>query len=93
MYGTDVNISPKDKITVMGFMEEEIVNLAKQKGYEGIFTVNTNPLTQHIGTNVFGYETLDTIQINQYVDKFGKKPFQSASNNYVVIAMFKNLEE
>jgi hypothetical protein len=86
-----MDLESKDKIATMGFMEEETINLARRKGFQGIFTVNTNPLTQQFGKSVFGYDTLATVQINQYTDTSGKKPFKAALDHYVALAMYKDL--
>jgi hypothetical protein len=44
-------------------MEEEVIDLGQHKHFEGIFTVNTNTVTQIIGAQL-GYEIVDTIQVN-----------------------------
>lgn len=92
MYGTLLNLKSKDKIAIMGFIEENSISLAKSRGFTGMFTTNTNPLTQQLGKNVFGYKTLATLQLNQYVDKSGRKPFQKALDHYVAVAMYKDLQ-
>lgn len=44
-------------------MEEEVIEIGQQNHYEGIFTVNTNKVTQIIG-NQLDYEIVSTIQVN-----------------------------
>ena len=44
-------------------MEEEVIKIGQQKHYEGIFTVNTNKVTQIIGDQL-DYEIVSTIQVN-----------------------------
>jgi len=44
-------------------MEEEVIKIGQQKYYEGIFTVNTNKVTQIIG-NQLDYEIVSIIQVN-----------------------------
>ena len=92
MYGTLLNLESKDKIAIMGFMEQKSISLARSKGFTGMFTTNTNPLTQQLGKNIFGYETLATLQLNQYVDKNGRKPFEKALDHYVAVVMYKDLQ-
>lgn len=51
MMGTSADLNAQDNITVMYFMEDEVLKVAKRFNYAGIFTTNTNPLTQ-VGLNV-----------------------------------------
>lgn len=44
--GTDTTLDPATNVEVITFMEQEVLRLGKFKGFEGIFTTNTNPLTQ-----------------------------------------------
>lgn len=44
--GTDTALDPATNVEVITFMEQEVLRLGKFKGFEGIFTTNTNPLTQ-----------------------------------------------
>lgn len=46
MMGTKSFLCPKENVAVMHFMEEQVLRLAKQRAFEGIFTTNTSPLTQ-----------------------------------------------
>lgn len=43
---THCSLSTKENVAVMKFLEDEVMNLAKSRGFEGIFTTNTSPLTQ-----------------------------------------------
>jgi hypothetical protein len=44
--GTEPSLSYQQNIEVMQFMEAEVLKMAQRKGFAGIFTTNTNPLTQ-----------------------------------------------
>jgi len=46
MMGTGAFLNSQENITVMQFMENEVLHLAKRRNFAGIFTTNTNPLTQ-----------------------------------------------
>jgi hypothetical protein len=46
MMGTHSTLSPKENVAVMQFMEDEVLRLATERHFEGIFTTNTSPLTQ-----------------------------------------------
>jgi hypothetical protein len=46
MMATDPSLSYQQNVEVMHFMEAEVLNMAQSKGFAGIFTTNTNPLTQ-----------------------------------------------
>lgn len=93
MLGTAENLEAKDNIGIIAYMENEIIKLASAKGFKGIFTTNTNALTQQFGETVNGYETLQEIVANQYVDQSGKKPFATAPALYKAIIMYKPLEK
>jgi hypothetical protein len=46
MMATDPALSNQENVEVMQFMEAEVLKMAQRKGFAGIFTTNTNPLTQ-----------------------------------------------
>lgn len=92
MMGTSQNLNARENISVVAFMENESIKLAKKKGFKGIVTVNTNPLTQQFGKSVFGYETISEIQVNTYVDGSGQRPFEEAPDTQKVLLMYKALK-
>lgn len=92
MMGTSEDLSPRDNIGVMAFMESEIIKVAQERGYTGFFTTNSNPLTMQIGQSVFGYETLKEVFIKKYEDKNGHYPFGQAPQTQKVIVMYKSLK-
>ena len=63
-------------------MEMENIRVAKNRGFEGIFTTNANRLTQHI-SRLLDYEILTSIQVNQYEDDNGDRPFAEADDDLV----------
>lgn len=89
MMGTNSDLNPAENVLVMRQMEEYCLQLAKQKEYAGIFTTNTSPLTQQLGTDVYGYETMQIYQVNKYEAPDGTKPFGKAPDNQVVICSLK----
>lgn len=46
MMGTDKSLDTATNVEIITYMEQQILQLGKTKGFEGIFTTNTNPLTQ-----------------------------------------------
>lgn len=44
--GTDITLNAATNVQVITFMEQEVVQLGKARGFDGVFTTNTNPLTQ-----------------------------------------------
>ena len=70
------------------FMEVENIRFGKSKGFEGIFTTNANRLTQHI-SRILDYQILSTIQINQYEDVNGARPFAEAPDDLVTEVALK----
>jgi len=59
MMATDPSLNYQQNVEVMDFMEAEVLRLAQSKGFAGIFTTNTSPLTQvcvlHPVTNISCY--------------------------------------
>ena len=70
------------------FMEMENIRVGKLRGYEGIFTTNANRLTQHI-SRILGYQILSIIQVNQYEDANGSRPFAEAPDDLVTEVALK----
>jgi len=56
MMATNPSLNYQQNVEVMDFMEDEVLRLAQSKGFAGIFTTNTSPLTQvcvvHPATNI-----------------------------------------
>lgn len=46
MMGTHSSLSAQENVSVMHYMEEQVIEIAKNNNYAGILTTNTNPLTQ-----------------------------------------------
>lgn len=46
MMATHSSLTAKENVAVMQFMETEVLKLAERKGFFGIFTTNTSPITQ-----------------------------------------------
>ncbi|KAJ8918616.1 hypothetical protein NQ315_013122, partial [Exocentrus adspersus] len=89
MMATHSSLSPKENVAVMQFMEDEVLNLATSRGFAGIFTTNTSPLTQQLGTDVYRYQTLVDYRINQFVASDNTKPFGLASDDERALVQWK----
>lgn len=89
MMSTCSDLNFAENVLVMRQMEEYCLQLAQQKGYVGIFTTNTSPLTQQLGIDVYDYETLLLYQVNRYETPDGNKPFGKAPDNQVAICSLK----
>lgn len=91
MMGTSSELNAQENIAVMHFMENEVLKLAKRRKFAGILTTNTNPLTQQLGTNVYGYKTLLDYQVNEYIYSDGSKPFEKAPDTQRAIVQWKSV--
>ncbi|XP_077302857.1 nonribosomal peptide synthetase ebony [Arctopsyche grandis] len=89
MMATHQELTAQENIAVIQFMEEELVQIAKKKGYIGIFTTNTSPLTQQLGSDILGYETLLDYQVNQFVSSTGRTPFAKAPDSQRALVCLK----
>lgn len=93
MMATSPRLNGQQNIAVMHFMENEVLKLASRKQFAGILTTNTSPLTQQLGSNVYGYKTMLEYPINQYVYHDGSKPFGKAPDNKIVIVHWKDIRK
>lgn len=93
MMATSSDLNAKENIAVMHFMENEVLKLAKRKSFAGILTTNTSPLTQQLGSSVYGYKTMLEYPINQYVYHDGTRPFGKAPDNKTVIVHWKDIRD
>lgn len=91
MMATSAELDAKANIAVMHFMENEVLKLARRKSFAGILTTNTSPLTQQLGSNVYGYKSMLEYPINQYVYHDGTKPFGKAPDSKTVIVHWKDI--
>lgn len=89
MMGTSKDLSAQENVAVISLMEHENINLAKRRRFEMVFTTNTSPLTQQLGTSVYGYKTLTSYQVNQFVASNGARPFSEAPDDMLAICQFK----
>lgn len=89
MMTTSSDLNAAENVIAMREMEEFCLELAKKNEYAGIFTTNTSPLTQQLGIDVFGYETMLTYQVNKYVAPDGTKPFGEAPDSQLAICSLK----
>ncbi|EFA09829.1 beta-alanyl-bioamine nonribosomal peptide synthetase ebony isoform X2 [Tribolium castaneum] len=92
MMGTHSSLSPKENVAVMQFMEDEVLKLATERHFEGIFTTNTSPLTQQLGTDVYHYQTLLDYQVNRYVASDNTRPFGMAPDSQRAIVQWKPIK-
>lgn len=91
MMATSADLNATENIACMHFMEKEVLSLAKRKQFAGILTTNTSPLTQQLGSDVYGYKSMMEYPINQYVYHDGTKPFGKAPDSKTVIVHWKNI--
>ncbi|KAJ8986012.1 hypothetical protein NQ317_013896 [Molorchus minor] len=89
MMATHSSLSPKENVAAMQFMEDEVLNLARSRQFAGLFTTNTSPLTQQLGTDVHGYQTMLDYQVNKYVASDNTKPFGLAPDEQRALVQWK----
>lgn len=81
MMGTNSTLTPKENVAVIQFMEEEVIRVARSNEFVGIFTTNTSPLTQQLGSDIYAYKTYLDYQVNEYVASDNTKPFGMAPDS------------
>uniref|UniRef100_A0A1B6MA14 Carrier domain-containing protein n=1 Tax=Graphocephala atropunctata TaxID=36148 RepID=A0A1B6MA14_9HEMI len=91
MMGTERTLSAGENVAAMQAMEEEVLAIARTRGYAGIFTTNTSPLTKQLGTDVFDYKVMCEYQANKYMAPDGSKPFYRAPDSLRVACSWKEI--
>ncbi|ALC47897.1 e [Drosophila busckii] len=90
MMGTAEDLNPRENIACMHFMEHEVLRVAREKQFAGIFTTNTSPLTQQLA-DVYHYKTLLNYQVNEFVSADGSRPFGDAPDEQRAIVHWKEV--
>ncbi|XP_017775260.1 PREDICTED: LOW QUALITY PROTEIN: dimodular nonribosomal peptide synthase-like, partial [Nicrophorus vespilloides] len=91
MMATSSSLSSKENVAVMKYMEDQVLIVAKNKNFKGILTTNTSPLTQQMGSSVYGYKEMYDCQVNTYVASDNSKPFGLASDTQRAIVHWKEI--
>lgn len=86
--GTHDCLSAQENVIAVTVIENEVIRIAKERNLAGIFSSNTNPLTQQLATHVFGYKTLVDFQINQF-EFDGRRPFSTLPDSANALYQFK----
>lgn len=93
MMGTHNQLNAAQNVIMMKLMEDECLRVAKRKGFAGIFTTNTSPLTQQLGSDIYNYEILLDYQVNKYVAPDGTKPFGKAPDDQRALCSWKPIRD
>ncbi|XP_073963377.1 nonribosomal peptide synthetase ebony [Choristoneura fumiferana] len=92
MMATAERLSARDNVAAIRGLEQATMRVARDKRFLGVFTTNTSPLTQQLGSDVLGFQTLLDYQINQYVDSNGDRIFGDAPDSMRAIVCWKTVE-
>ncbi|XP_046687750.1 LOW QUALITY PROTEIN: N-(5-amino-5-carboxypentanoyl)-L-cysteinyl-D-valine synthase-like [Homalodisca vitripennis] len=91
MMGTEQTLSAAENVAAVQAMEEEVLAIGRTRGFHGIFTTNTSPLTKQLSADVFNYIVMSEYQVNKYVAPDGSKPFSRASDSLRVACCWKEI--
>jgi len=83
MMATAESSTPAENVVLIQLMEQETIKVAKARGFNGVFTTNTNELTRQMCDDVLNYQTLYECQVNKYVAPDGTRPFAKAPDSQV----------
>lgn len=92
MMATNAELSPRDNVAAIRALEHATMRIARDRRFKGVFTTNTSPLTQQLGTDVLGFQTLLDYQINQYVDSNGDRTFGKAPDDMRAVVCWKPVD-
>lgn len=93
MLGTHEKLTPQENIEITEVMEREIEGIAKSRGFIGIFTTNTSPLTQvclrrsACITKILVYNTFCLVSSIAFLLKKINETFFSKSNNKCICSL------
>lgn len=93
MSATAQKLSPQENVDVMTFIEVENIKQAKANGFKYAMASNTNALTQQLAVDVFGYKVYKDLQVNQYVDVNGNRPYRNAPDTNRLVLSYKKLDD
>ncbi|XP_068625419.1 beta-alanyl-bioamine nonribosomal peptide synthetase ebony [Battus philenor] len=92
MMATAASLSPQDNVAAIRALEHATMRIARDRRFQGVFTTNTSPLTQQLGRDVLGFQTLLDYQINEYIDPNGERIFGKAPDDMRAIVCWKPTE-
>ncbi|KAG7295014.1 hypothetical protein JYU34_022570 [Plutella xylostella] len=92
MMATASNLNARDNVAAIRALEHATMRIARDRRFTGVFTTNTSPLTQQLGSDVLGFQTLLDYQINQYVDANGERVFGKAPDDMRAVVCWKPVE-
>ncbi|XP_013185041.1 beta-alanyl-bioamine nonribosomal peptide synthetase ebony [Amyelois transitella] len=92
MMATAAEMSTRDNVAAIKALEHATMRIARERRFKGVFTTNTSPLTQQLGTDVLGFQTLLDYQLNHYVDGNGDRIFGEAGDEMRAIVCWKPVE-
>ncbi|XP_063389390.1 beta-alanyl-bioamine nonribosomal peptide synthetase ebony [Cydia fagiglandana] len=92
MMATAEHLNARENVAAIRALEHATMRVAREKRFLGVFTTNTSPLTQQLGTDVLGFQTLLDYQINQYADEHGARIFGDAPDDMRAIVCWKTVE-
>lgn len=87
---TNPILAPQQNVAIMIYMEQAVIDKAKENHYAYIITNNQLLLTQSLAED-FGYRVLKEFLVNEYVHFDGKKPFAEAPNAIRALVSLKTL--
>ncbi|CAH2984901.1 unnamed protein product [Chilo suppressalis] len=92
MMATASSLSARENVSAIRALEHATMRAARERRFQGVFTTNTSPLTQQLGTDVLGFQTLLDYQINQYVDANGDRIFGKAPDDMRAVVCWKPVD-
>lgn len=87
---TNPILSPQQNVAIILYLEQAVIDKAKENHYAYIITNNQLLLTQSVAEDL-GYRVLKEYLVNEYVHYDGKKPFAEAPNAMRALVSLKEL--
>lgn len=89
----DSNLEPKHRITVMHFLEQQLLHIAERNHFQGVLTANSSNLTQQLAEHVFKYDVIQVLHASQWCNSAGIRVFPDADDNRVMTICFKYIRK
>lgn len=75
------------------FIDNEIINKARENNFTGVISTNTSLMEEQIRENIYGFKKLCDYPANKFISHTGRKPFINAPDNLRGSVYFRDVKE
>ncbi|XP_076330576.1 LOW QUALITY PROTEIN: beta-alanyl-bioamine nonribosomal peptide synthetase ebony-like, partial [Tachypleus tridentatus] len=86
--GTHPSCTPAQNVEIVFSMERHVLKLAREKGFCGVFIINSNKMTQDICTKYLDYQHVETLDVQKWMYEH-KVPFKEAPSETLLFVNYR----